>query len=146
MLHCLNTGIQKTNHGGAIFALSAVKAMPGDEDIGKLHAHALSEAGKHADAVDVHVIDETPLLGPRFFKHMTHAFGLERMLTNRPDLRTAPVNKKTGLPLAQYQSQHLRPHRLLQHVRETRARPTRTSGCSCTNAPSRIWRRRAWRP
>lgn len=63
VLHCLNTGIQKTNHGGAIFALSAVKAMPGDEDIGKLHAHALSEAGKHADAVDVHVIDETPLLG-----------------------------------------------------------------------------------
>ncbi|MDO3507195.1 type III secretion system YopJ family effector RipAE [Ralstonia pseudosolanacearum] len=119
VLHCLNTGIQKTNHGGAIFALSAVKAMPGDEDIGKLHAHALSEAGKHADAVDVHVIDETPLLGPRFFKHMTHTFGLERMLTNRPDLRTAPVNKKTGLPLAQYQSQHLRPHRLLQHVRET---------------------------
>lgn len=146
MLHCLNTGIQKTNHGGAIFALSAVKAMPGDEDIGKLHAHALSEAGKHADAVDVHVIDETPLLGPRFFKHMTHAFGLERMLTNRPDLRTAPVNKKTDCRWPNTSPSTCARIGCCSMSGKPRARPTRTSGCSCTNAPSRIWRRRAWRP
>uniref|UniRef100_UPI003907EFD8 YopJ family acetyltransferase n=1 Tax=Ralstonia syzygii TaxID=28097 RepID=UPI003907EFD8 len=146
MLHCLNTATQHTNHGSAIFALSAVKAMPDDEDVGRLHEYALSEAGKHTDSVDVQVIKDNPLLGARFFKHMTHAFGIEPLLTARPNLRNLPVNKKSGLPL-----QNIRPSACvcISHCSMSRrngARPTRTNGCSCMNAPSRISRRRACMP
>ncbi|AXV87574.1 type III effector protein [Ralstonia solanacearum] len=118
VLHCLNTATQHTNHGSAIFALSAVKAMPDDEDVGRLHEYALSEAGKQTDSVDAQVIKDNSLLGARFFKHMTHAFGIEPLLTARPNLRNLPVNKKTGLPLHKYQAERMRPHQPLFNVQE----------------------------
>ncbi len=119
-VQCLHTGTQLISDGETILALSAAKAMPADKDVEMLHQRALANAEKRKSAVGVQLIEHNEFLGPRFFKYMTYTFGTDKLLKDRPELRKMPVNKKTGLPLREYQAEHMHPRLPLFGVREQR--------------------------
>ncbi|CAH0442138.1 hypothetical protein LMG9673_02950 [Ralstonia pseudosolanacearum] len=119
-VQCLHTGTQMSSDGEAIFALSAAKAMLADKGVETLHQRALANAGQRANAISIQTIENNPDLGPRFFKYMTYPFGTDRLLDARPELKEMPVDKKTGLPLREYQAAHMRPRLPLFGVREPR--------------------------
>ncbi|MFD2423559.1 hypothetical protein ACFSUI_04870 [Ralstonia solanacearum] len=108
-VHCLHTGTQLTSDGETIFALSAAKAMPTDQDVETLHQRALTDAGERKSPVGVRIEKDNDYLGPRFFKYMTYTAGTDKLLKKRPAFETQPVNKKTELPLREFQAMHMRP-------------------------------------
>lgn len=109
-LNCLNTATHTITDGSVIFALSAVKAMPRDADIGRLHESALKIAAEREAPLGIQTIDDNRVLGARFFKHMTHTPCMETLLKARPDLATQPVGKRSEQTLAEYQAARLRVH------------------------------------
>ncbi|WP_263407408.1 YopJ family acetyltransferase [Ralstonia solanacearum] len=108
-VHCLHTCTQLISDGEAILALSAAKAMPADKDVAALHQRALADAGERESPVGVRIENDNDYLGPRFFKYMTYPFGTDKLLKKRPAFETQPVNKKTELPLREFQAMHMRP-------------------------------------
>jgi hypothetical protein len=94
LVNCLNTSIQKTNEGSAIFAIAAAREMPGDPGIGQLHEEALTQAAVEPRDFTVRERSGDKLLGPRFFKHMTLESSMDALLEARPDLQDEPINKQ----------------------------------------------------
>lgn len=109
-IHCLNTGTQRTNEGGAIFAIAAAREMPDEPDIASLHEHVLARAASQQEPITPLVIYDNSLLGPRFFKHMTLKSNMQDLLATRPELAEQPVNKK-GETLLGRQRDRLLEHR-----------------------------------
>ena len=109
-VNSLHTAAQTITDGSVIFALSAVKAMPRDADIRRLHKSALKSAAENEAPFGTQTIDDNRLLGARFFKHMTHPPRMEKLLKARPDLATQPVGKRSEQTLAEYQKARLRVH------------------------------------
>ncbi|TKC81320.1 type III effector protein [Trinickia terrae] len=110
VINCLNTGVQKSNEGGAIFALAAMRDMPGEPDIASLHEQVLAGTAQWPGPFAARAVADNSLLGARFFKHMTLESNMQSLLAARPKLAEAPVNKK-GETLAARQEARLGKHR-----------------------------------
>jgi hypothetical protein len=109
-LSSLNTSVQKTNEGSAIFALAAVREMPKDGDVQGVHAEQLRrQAAEPQHPAGARLRNDNAQLGARFFKHMTLEANMKVLLEKRPELADAPVNKK-GQTLPEYQAAHLSRH------------------------------------
>ncbi|MBW8829009.1 MAG: hypothetical protein JF606_06180 [Burkholderiales bacterium] len=103
---CVNTSTQITGDGGAIFALYAVREMPSDADVAKLHDEMRSEQAAHRAPAAARVFDGNHLLGARFFKLMAQKLSMDELLEKRPKLEDVPVNQK-GDTLRTYQNANL---------------------------------------
>jgi hypothetical protein len=110
LVNCLNTSIQRTNEGSAIFAIAVAREMPGDPGIGQVHEEALTQAAVEPRDFTVHEHSGDKLLGPRFFKHMTLKSSMDALLEARPDLEHEPINTQQQT-LRERQGDHLAEHK-----------------------------------
>jgi hypothetical protein len=106
-LNCLSPSLLQTSTGSGsdVFALAALRKMPGDAGLILLHRRVLNGQRRTGESVAVRVSDGRDVIGARLFKLMTRPASMEALLDVRPELRQATVNRK-GQTLDAYQAAH----------------------------------------
>lgn len=109
-LNCLNSSLLQTSTGSGseIFALAAVAKMPADGGLVVMHRRVLDQQSRTQSPTAARTVDANDVLGAPLFKLMTRRHAMDDLLSARPELQQAKVNKK-GQTLDEYQAAHEAP-------------------------------------